>query len=71
MIVLHKINGTELVINAELVESLESGHETVVALTTGNRYVVRESTKEVIAKIVDYKRQIHGSGLAVGAREEA
>lgn len=69
MITLHKLNGSDLVINADLIESLEGGHETVVALTTGNRYVVRESAKEIIEKVVSYHRQTHEQSFAARAGE--
>ena len=61
MIEVHKTNGHKIVINAELIENLESGHETVICLATGNRYVVRESTDEITEKILEYKRKIHSS----------
>jgi len=36
MIKVHKLNGTEFVINAELIETLEGGPQTVVSLATGD-----------------------------------
>ncbi len=65
MIRLHKINGGEIVINAELIESLEPGQETVVSLATGNRFIVRESADEVIKKVLEYRRAANTSGKAV------
>ena len=43
MITLRKLNGSQIVVNAELIENMEPGRETVVALTNGNRYIVMES----------------------------
>jgi len=65
MITVHKLNGTPLIINAELIESLEPGKETVIALATGNRFVVRETSDEVTQKVLEYRRQIHAQGKAV------
>ena len=65
MITVHKLNGTPLVINAELIETLESGPETVVALATGNRLVVRESAEEITQKVVEYRRKIHAESKTV------
>jgi flagellar protein FlbD len=59
MIRLHKLNGGEIVINAELIESLEPGRETVIALATGNRYIVRESADEVTQKVLEYRQKIN------------
>ena len=50
MIRLTGFDGRELVINALLVEKLEAVPDTVITLTTGNSYVVRESVDEVIAE---------------------
>ncbi len=58
MIKLHKLNGDEIVINAELVESIESVPDTKIILTTGNQYIVKETPEEVIQKIIDYKSKI-------------
>jgi flagellar protein FlbD len=60
MIRLHKLNGQEAVINAELIESVEShGSETVLALTTGNKIVVKESVTDVVQRTVEYKRTVY------------
>ncbi len=51
-------DGRELVINALLVEKLEAVPDTVITLTTGNSYVVRESVDEVVARAVEYMRSL-------------
>ena len=58
MIQVHKLNGTALVINAELIESLEPGPETVISLATGNRFLVRESAEEITQKVLEYRRTL-------------
>ncbi|OGR88647.1 MAG: hypothetical protein A3J74_05425 [Elusimicrobia bacterium RIFCSPHIGHO2_02_FULL_57_9] len=65
MITLHKLNGTPIVINAELIESLEIGQETVVALATGNRFLVRESAEEITQKVVEYRKKINSEAKAI------
>ena len=66
MIRLHKLNGGEIVLNAELIESLEAGgQETVVGLATGNRFLVRESPDEVVERVVEYRRRVNASGKVV------
>jgi flagellar protein FlbD len=47
-------------VNADLIESLEATPDTVVTLTSGNKLLVRDSMEEIQAKIVDFKRRIHG-----------
>lgn len=64
MIKLHKLNGCEVVINAELIEHLEPGPETVLCLATGNRFIVRESADEVAQKVLEYRRQVNADRKA-------
>ncbi len=59
MIHLHRLNGHEMVVNAELIESIEShGTETVLTLATGNKIIVREPVTDVIQKTIDYKKTV-------------
>ena len=64
MIVLHRLNGSELVINARNIETVEGNPDTAIMLTTERRYIVKESVDEVIAKVIEYNQRIVGrSGL--------
>lgn len=65
MISLRKLNGMEVVVNAELIETLEPGPQTTVCLATGNRLLVMESAQEVAAKVLEYRRALHASGKPV------
>ncbi|MEK6544899.1 MAG: flagellar FlbD family protein [Elusimicrobiota bacterium] len=58
MIVLKKLNGKDIVINAEIIETIEAAPDTVITLVTGNRYIVKDSTEEVRAKVIEFKREI-------------
>ncbi|MCS7231488.1 MAG: flagellar FlbD family protein [Elusimicrobiota bacterium] len=58
MIKLHKLNGQEIVLNLELIESIEAIPETKIILTTGNQYIVKETIDEIIEKISEYKAKI-------------
>ncbi len=59
MIVLNRLNNQPIMVNADLIETLESTPDTVVTLTSGNKLVVRDRPEEIAAKIVAYKRKIH------------
>jgi flagellar protein FlbD len=60
MIVLHRLNGSEIVINAHHIETVEKTPDTVILLTTDHRYVVKESVEEVIEKVIGFNRAIVG-----------
>ncbi|HAZ09206.1 MAG TPA: flagellar protein FlbD [Elusimicrobia bacterium] len=65
MITLHKLNGAEIVVNAELIETLEPGPQTVVHLATGNKVLVAEKADEVVSKVVEYRKAVNALGKAV------
>jgi flagellar protein FlbD len=59
MIRLHRLNGQEVIVNAELIETVEGHPDTVIGLATGNRFVVRESVLDVIERVLDYRKTVY------------
>ncbi|MCK4966007.1 flagellar FlbD family protein, partial [bacterium] len=51
MITVKKINDTDLIINAELIEFIESTPDTLISTSTGKKIMVKETPKEVIDKV--------------------
>jgi flagellar protein FlbD len=64
MIRLTRLNGVEVVVNADLIEFVETTPDTLVTLFTGKKIPVRESTEEVIQRVVSYRRAVGSSGAA-------
>ncbi|MBU0983213.1 MAG: flagellar FlbD family protein [candidate division Zixibacteria bacterium] len=60
MIKVTRINDNELVINADLIEFVESIPDTIVSLTTGKKIMVRETTDEIIRRVAEFKRLSSG-----------
>ena len=58
MIVLTRLNGHPVLLNCDLIESVEENGDTIVTLTTGNAVVVRERLDQIEQKVVAYKRKI-------------
>lgn len=58
MIKLHRLNGSEVVINAELIETVESVPDTLINLTTGNKYLVREAVETVVEAVTEYRNKV-------------
>ncbi len=58
MIALRRLNNQPIVVNADLIESLESTPDTVVTLTSGNKLIVRDTVAEIQEKVIAYKRAI-------------
>lgn len=59
VIYLTRLNGVKFVLNAELIESLESAPDTVVSLVNGKKLIIKESVTEVIEKVKCYKKEIY------------
>ena len=62
MITVRRLNGTEVTLNAALIESVEAAPDTVIVLATGNRFVVQETVEEVVEKVEAYQRRIRQAG---------
>ncbi|MDR1204482.1 MAG: flagellar FlbD family protein [Peptococcaceae bacterium] len=58
MIRLFRLNGVMIVINADMIETVESTPDTVITLTNGKKYVVTNDLEDVIDQIVEYRRKI-------------
>lgn len=58
MIKLTGMNNKELIINCELIEKIEEVPETVITINNGNKYLVLESSDEIIEKVIEFKRRI-------------
>ena len=64
MITLHKLNGTEFVVNANLIEVIDITPDTVITLINSRKYMVKESADQVIRLTVEYKKEIYGRLLS-------
>ncbi len=60
MIALRRLNNETVMVNPDLIEFLESTPDTVVTLTSGNKFIVRDTMDEVREKIIEFKRRIYG-----------
>lgn len=61
MIELTRMNGTLFTINAEIIEIVEETPDTVITLTTGKKFIVKESRQEVKNRVILYKKEIFGN----------
>lgn len=58
MISVTRFNDSTLIINADLIQTVEETPDTVITLTTGTKFIVKEKSKEIVDKVVEYKRRI-------------
>lgn len=57
MITVTRLNDSTMVINADLIESIETTPDTVVSMTTGKKILVRESMDEIVERVTEFKRK--------------
>ena len=57
MIQMTRLDGKELVVNADHVLSVEATPDTVVVLTTGDHLMVREPVEELVEKVAAWRRR--------------
>lgn len=58
MIKLHRLNGEMIVVNNDLIETVEETPDTILTLTTGKKIVVRETVDEVIEQAALFKNKV-------------
>jgi len=60
MIRVTRLDGTELYLNAEFIQSVESTPDTHVVLMNGHSYVVREPDHEIVERVMEYRHSAYG-----------
>jgi flagellar protein FlbD len=70
MIKVTRLNNTELVINADLIEFVESIPDTIISLTTGKKIMVRESIDDIIERVAKFKRLSDARAKVPGSDKE-
>jgi flagellar protein FlbD len=65
MIRLTRLNQRPLVVNSDLIEFIENAPDTVITLVTGDKLVVRESTDEIMDRIVEFRHRLMPTSFAM------
>jgi flagellar protein FlbD len=58
MIPLTRLDGSEVVVNADLIATVEKTPDTMLTLTTGHHILVKQSVEDVVSHVIDYHRKI-------------
>jgi flagellar protein FlbD len=59
MIRVSRLNGQSLVVNSDLIETVEATPDTVITLTTGRKIVVKDTVDEIVERVINFKSSIH------------
>ena len=63
MIRLTRLNRVPLVVNSDLIEHIETTPDTVIAMTTGQKFMVLETPDQVVDRVVAFRRAIQSEAL--------
>lgn len=70
MITLHKLNGDRVVLNADLIISVEANPDTLISMVDRRNVLVTETVQDVVDAVVTYRRRLvtgaHLTGAAGG-----
>jgi flagellar protein FlbD len=58
MIQLTRLNGQPLVVNSDLIKMIENAPDTVITLANSEKIVVRETSEQILDRIVAFRRRI-------------
>lgn len=58
MIEVTKMNGSIILINIDLMETVEETPDTVISFTTGKKIIVKESRQEIKNLVILYRKDI-------------
>lgn len=59
MIQLTRLNGVKFILNCDLIKIIETTPDTVIALTQGDRIMVKESVEKVLELTMNYRKQLY------------
>lgn len=58
MILLHRLHGEPVFVNADLIESIEATPDTLLTLVDGRKAIVTESPEEVSSRVIAFRAAI-------------
>ena len=64
MIEVTRLNNSKILLNVELIQSLQATPDTVITFATKEKMMVREPVEEVSKKIFDYQCLLHAGTLS-------
>jgi len=58
MIPLVRLDGSDVVVNADLIATVEKTPDTMLTLTTGHHILVKQTVEDVVAHVIEYRRKL-------------
>ena len=65
MIIVHRLRGEPMFLNADLIESIEETPDTVVTLVDGRRMVVSDAGSVIAERVLEFRASILASAATM------
>jgi flagellar protein FlbD len=63
MIRVTRLNHSALILNSDLIEHIEITPDTVITLTSGQKFMVLESAEEIVEEVIAFRRSLFSKEL--------
>lgn len=63
MIIVKKINGQQIMVNSDLIETIEFSPHAIMSLTSGVKIIVDETSETLMEKIIEYKKTVRDRAI--------
>ncbi len=70
MIRVTRLDGREIVVNADLIESMEETPDTILSFTTGRKLMVKEKLDDVLDRVHRYRRKFPVYSVPAGNQRD-
>lgn len=60
MVRVTRFDGSQLFVNADMIEFIEATPDTVLSLSTNRKILVREPADAIVEQVIAYQRRVHG-----------
>ncbi len=57
MVTLTRLDGQNIVVNADEIETIEAPHNTTVGLRSGKKIIVQETPEQIVGRVIEYRRK--------------
>jgi flagellar protein FlbD len=58
MIKVTRLNHTPLILNSDLIEHIDITPDTVITLTSGQKFMVLETNQEILERVIEFRKSL-------------
>jgi flagellar protein FlbD len=60
MITVTRLDGVRVLLNDELIETIQQTPDTMVSLVNGQKLLVRDTPDELVQRVIEFKQRVRG-----------